>query len=426
MAEPDVMGLGRRAEAMIRALAAISADAEGGHITRLYLTPEHRRAADLVGQWMRDAGLEVAEDALGTVRGRLPAMAEREGANEAKRLLIGSHIDTVIDAGAYDGTFGVIAGILAAEHVGKTRGALRFGIDVLAFGDEEGSRFPATLVCSNAVAGAFDPGVLEVEAVDGPTLRDALIAYGKDPAEAGKSLYRPGEAIGYVEAHIEQGPVLEAKGEALGVVTAIASQTRLSVTVLGEAGHAGTVPMAMRRDALAGSAEMMMALERIVSSHADDFMVGTVGRLSLQPGASNVIPGRVIFTVDLRSQSDARRDMGLAAFREAVDVIARRRRVSAWMERMHQADATTCDESLSDGLVQAVAAGGGTPIRLPSGAGHDGQAVAKLCPIAMLFLRCRGGISHNPAELASVEDMGKAVAALIRFVEGMEEHGSEE
>ncbi len=311
MSDVDVMALGRRAEAMIRDLAVISA--EEGRITRLYLTREHRRAADRVAGWMSAAGLDVHEDELGTVRGRLPSAGERAGANEARRLLIGSHIDTVIDAGAYDGTLGVVAGILATEHIAKSRGAMPFGIDVLAFGDEEGSRFPAALLCSNAIAGSFDPAVLDVEAVDGITLRDALIAYGKDVRTAPTGSYRPGEALAYVEAHIEQGPVLEAKGEALGIVTAIAAQSRLSVTVVGEAGHAGTVPMRMRRDALAATAEMMAALEAIAADNASDFMVATVGRLAVSPGASNVIPARVVFSVDLRSQSDAVKDGALGA-----------------------------------------------------------------------------------------------------------------
>jgi allantoate deiminase len=419
MDESDPMALGRRAEQMLAALGVISA--EEGRLTRLYLTPEHRRAADLVAGWMREAGLDVTEDGLGTVRGRLAPRHADRGANLQRRLLIGSHIDTVLDAGRYDGTLGVVAGILAAEHIARTRGGLAVGVDVLAFGDEEGSRFPATLLCSNAVAGAFDPADLDVTSVDGVTLRDALRIYGKDPSAPGSHRYEPGEAIGYVEVHIEQGPVLEDAGEALGVVTAIAAQSRLSVTVFGEAGHAGTVPMALRRDALAAAAEMMAALESIARSHADDFMVATVGRITAQPGASNVIPGRVAFSVDLRSQTDAVRNEALATLRSRLQAIAESRRVSISVETVHDTASTICDGALSDRLAASVVAVGGRAPRLPSGAGHDGQAVAKLCPIAMLFVRCRGGISHNPAEFVSVEDMGKAVLALIRFLEGLDE-----
>jgi allantoate deiminase len=418
MVELDTLLLGSRAKAMIDALASITV--ETGRITRLFLTPEHRRAADLVGQWMAAAGLAVSEDGLGTVRGRLPGRAERAGANGARRLLMGSHIDTVIDAGAYDGTLGVVAGILAAEHVARTRGAMAFGIDVLAFGDEEGSRFPFALGCSSAAAGAWDGAWLAARAFDGTSLRDALRGYGKEPTSAGQEAYDKAEAAAYVEVHIEQGPVLEAEGEALGVVTAIAAQSRLLVTLTGEAGHAGTVPMALRRDALAAAAEISMALEAIAREGAADFTVGTVGKLAVSPGASNVVPGEVELSVDLRSQTDAVRDRALERFQDAATEIAVRRGVRLAIETLHHQGATACDAALQGQLARAVEAGGGRPVRLPSGAGHDGQAMAGLCPIAMLFVRCKGGISHNPAEFASIEDMGKAVAALIRFVEGFE------
>ena len=410
MAEPDPLALGQRAEAMIRALAAISADE--GRITRLYLTPEHRRAADLVASWMTGAGLVVSEDALGTVRGRMG-----QAHDQRKRLLIGSHIDTVNDAGAYDGTFGVIAGVLAAEHLIKSGSALPFDIDVLAFGDEEGSRFPATLLCSSAVAGHFDAHALQVESVDGVRLDAALRAYGKDTGRIAEAAYAVDEIAAYVEVHIEQGPVLERQDQTLGVVTAIAGQSRLIVTVIGEAGHAGTVPMPIRRDALAAAAEMTMALETIARDNSDDFTVGTVGKLNLAPGTANVIPARVTFTVDLRSQTDVVRQAALTRFRDQVQAIAERRRVTAWVERSHEAQAVPCAMMVQDALAQAVQALGGEGLRLPSGAGHDGQAIARLCPIGMLFVRCRGGISHNPAEFCSVEDMGQAIIALIGFVE---------
>ncbi|WP_413988044.1 allantoate amidohydrolase [Labrys okinawensis] len=411
------MALGREAESMIRALALISA--EEGHLTRLYLTPEHRLAADLVRRWMAEAGLDVSEDALGTVRGRLAP--ESDGRNSVQRLLIGSHIDTVIDAGAYDGALGVIAGILAVREVMKKHGRMPFGIDVLAFGDEEGSRFPATLLCSQAVAGRFDPAALQVESVDGVKLEDALRAYGKDPAEIPAAAYEPGEAAAYVELHIEQGPVLEQADEALGVVTAIASQSRHSVTVVGEAGHAGTVPMNLRHDALTAAAEIALAVEALAQRNADDFMVATIGKLSLSPGASNVIPARVVFTVDLRSQTDARRIEAMNWLREEILAIATKRHVTAWIERTHEAAARPCDPALQSGFTAAIGGRDGkSAIHLPSGAGHDGQAVGAMCPIGMLFVRCRGGISHNPAEFTSVRDMGLAVAALIKFIESFD------
>ena len=296
MIPPDPEALGTRAHAMIMELGAISAEPE--RLVRLFLTPEHRRAADLVAGWMRSAGLSVTEDALGTVRGRF--------GKSRQRLLIGSHIDTVIDAGKYDGPLGVIAGILAVETFARAKAKLPFGIDVLAFGDEEGSRFPATLTSSSACAGVFEHDALATADAQGVTLAAALRAYGKSPHDIAAAAYRPQDAAGYVEVHIEQGPVLEAKGAPLGVVTGIVGQSRLRVTVTGEAGHAGTVPMNLRHDALSGAAEMALELEKIASEHPEDGMVGTVGRIEASPGAVNIIPGRVMFTVDLRALTDAR------------------------------------------------------------------------------------------------------------------------
>jgi len=404
---PDAKALGARAEAMIAELGAISS--EPGRLVRLFLTPEHRRAADLVAGWMRAAGLTVSEDALGTMRGRF--------GDAKQRLLIGSHIDTVIDAGKYDGPLGVIAGILAAEQFARAKEELPFGIDVLAFGDEEGSRFPVTLTSSSACAGVFDNGELASAGANGVTVAEALRAYGKDPKDIGAAAYRSDEAAGYIEVHIEQGPVLESKGEPLGIVTGIVGQVRLRVTVTGEAGHAGTVPMKLRHDAYAGAAEMALALEKIAREHPEDGMVGTVGRIEAVPGAVNIIPGRVLFTVDLRSLTDALRVEATERFAAEAARIAKARGLTASIENFHEIATAHCAPALQDALAVSVTELGHTPIRLPSGAGHDAQVMARLCPSAMLFVRCRGGISHNPAEFASVADMGLAIAALTKFVE---------
>jgi allantoate deiminase len=358
---------------------------------------------------MRAAGLTVSEDALGTVRGRVGS-AER-------RLLIGSHLDTVVDAGKYDGPLGVIAGILAAEHVARAGTELPFGIDVLAFGDEEGSRFPATLTSSSACAGVFESEALATTDAKGVTLADALRTYGKDLADIPAAAYRRENAAGYVEVHIEQGPVLEAKHQPLGIVTGIVGQVRLRVAVTGEAGHAGTVPMSLRRDAYAGAAEMALALETIAREHPEDGMVGTVGRIEALPGAVNIIPGRVEFTVDLRSLNDALRVEATSRFAAEASRIAKARGLQVAIEPFHEIVTAHCAAEMQDALAASVTELGHTPIRLPSGAGHDAQVMARLCPSAMLFVRCRGGISHNPAEFASVGDMGLAVAALIRFIE---------
>lgn len=404
MTDPD--RLGARAAAMIEELGAISA--EPGRLVRLYLTPEHRRAADLVARWMREAGLAASEDALGTVRGRWGG---------GRRLLIGSHLDSVIDAGRYDGPLGVVAGILAAEQVVRNGRRLPFGIDVLAFGDEEGSRFPSTLTSSAACAGVFDDAMLSLADRDGVTMAEALRAYGKSPAEIPAAAYGRAEAAAYVEVHIEQGPVLESENEPLGVVTGIVGASRLRVTVTGEAGHAGTVPMDLRRDALAGAAELVLAVERIARTHHDDRMVGTVGRIQAAPGATNVIPGRVQLSIDLRSATDRIRRAALAEIKAEAFRLVEARGLEIELEPLYEVATTPCAPALQELLVQSVSALGHRPLRLPSGAGHDGQMMAKLCPMAMLFVRCRGGVSHNPAECASPADMGAAIAALIGFIE---------
>ncbi len=402
---PDGAALGRRAEAMLIELGKISAEPK--RIVRLFLSPDHRRAADLVAEWMRDAGLAVSEDALGTVKGRF---------GEGRRLLIGSHIDTIVDAGMYDGNLGVVAGILAAEHFAKAGRVLPFGIDVLAFGDEEGSRFPATLASSLACAGAFPPNNLTLTDAGGTTLAQAISAYGKNPEQISAAAYRAQDVIAYVEPHIEQGPVLESRNQPLGVVTAIIGQTYLLVEIFGEAGHAGTVPMVLRRDAMAGGAEAMLLAEKLARETKGE-VVATVGRLSVEPGAANVIPGHVTLTVDVRSGNDAARARFVEQFKVACRDIADRRHLAISIKPTREVPTTPCEPRLQELMGQAIADVGGEPLRLGSGAGHDGQAMAKLCPIAMLFVRCRGGVSHNPMEYASPRDMGMAVAALIRFIE---------
>jgi allantoate deiminase len=417
----DVETLGARAETMIEALAAISA--EPHRLVRLYLSSEHRRAADLVARWMGELGLEVSEDALGTVRGRWRGRQEgTPGANATQRLLIGSHIDTVIDAGKYDGPFGVIAGLVAVEHLRRMGRRYAFGVDVLAFGDEEGSRFPSTLSSSAGVAGIFDPATLTLTDRDGITFAQALTNYGKDTADIAATAYAREEAAAYVELHIEQGPVLEHENEPLGVVTAIVGQTRARISVTGEAGHAGTVPMGLRKDALAGAVEMISFIETLArrDDHASDRMVATVGMISAEPGAVNIIPARVVLSLDLRCQTDAVREAALAEIDGKVADIAARRGLGATLSRFHDIPTTPCAPALQANLANAVAASGGRPVYLPSGAGHDGMSMAKLCPSAMLFVRCKDGISHNPAEFTSRRDMGIAIAALIRFIDSFD------
>ena len=407
MTAPDPVVLGERADTMIRTLASISA--EPNRLIRTYLSPEHRAANDLIGKWMRAGGLSVSEDALGTLRGSFAGTGER-------RLLIGSHIDTVIESGMFDGPFGVIAGILAAEYFALAKCPLSFGIDVLAFGDEEGVRFPATLASSMACAGQFDVERLQMTDRDGVSLREAIERFGHKVADIPKAAYRRDQAAAYVEVHIEQGPVLEVRNQPLGVVTAIAGQTYLNVEFLGEAGHAGTVPMMLRRDALAGAAEVILLAERL-ARNTNGEVVATVGHLRVPAAAANVIAGSAALIVDVRSGSDAARHRFVETFRADIRALADRRHLGLLITETRNVATTPCDPALQAAMAEAIVANGGEPVRLASGAGHDGTAMAKLCPIAMMFVRCRGGISHKPAEYASPADMGLAVAALIRFIE---------
>jgi len=287
-------------------------------------------------------------------------------------------------------------------------------LEVIAFGDEEGVRFPTTLTGSRALAGTLEAGALEARDGEGVSLREALAAAGCEGDAFASCARLPDEVLAYIELHIEQGPVLEAEGLPVGVVTAINGATRWRVGVKGEAGHAGTVPMALRRDALAAAAEMVLAVER--EGQAMEDLVATVGQLEVSPGAVNVVPGEVRFGIDVRAPSNAVREAAVAVLEATFTGIAERRGVALAIERYHAADAVACDPALIEQLTAAVGRAGVKPRLLPSGAGHDAMALAALCPIAMLFVRCAGGISHNPAEAISTEDADVAVRVLLDFL----------
>jgi hydantoinase/carbamoylase family amidase len=393
-------------------LAAITQDAP--RLTRAYLTPEHRRAGDLIAGWMREAGMSVKWDALGNVVGRY------EGAvADAPVLMTGSHLDTVRNAGRYDGLFGILSPIACVADLHRRGVRLPVAIEVVAFGDEEGVRFGVTLIGSKAMAGAFNPAWLEATDAGGLSMRDALREFGGDP-DAVASVDRRGKGVvAFIESHIEQGPVLLNADLSLGVVTAIAGASRIRCVVTGLAGHAGTVPMSARQDALAAASEMVLALERHCTVHPG--LVGTVGRMTVSPGAVNVIPQDVEFTVDLRSGVDATRHAALEALRVEFAAIAARRRVELAFEPFFELTASPCDDQLQRQFADAIAAQG-LPVRhLPSGAGHDAMSFPAVCPIAMLFVRCgNGGISHHPDETMTVEDADIATEVLLRFIERFE------
>jgi allantoate deiminase len=251
---------------------------------------------------------------------------------------------------------------------------------------------------------------------DSVTLREAIETYGKAPAAIASAAYRRGEAAAYVEVHIEQGPVLEASNLPLGVVTSIIGQAHLNVEFIGEAGHAGTVPMSMRRDALAGAAEAIVLGERL-ARETNGEVVATVGRIAVAPSATNVIPPSVVVIFDIRSGSETVHAQFVEALKGGMHEIADRRHLGLTITTPRQIGTTPCHLHIQDQLAEAIRALGAEPLRLGSGAGHDGQAMAKLCPIGMLFVRCRGGISHNPKEYASPRDLGLAVAAMVGFIE---------
>ena len=404
-------GLGAAVMARLEALAGFTE--VPGELTRLYLSPAHKAAALQVKHWMVQAGMEATIDAVGNVVGRYEGTAP-----DMPALLLGSHIDTVRNAGRYDGTLGVVAAIQAVAELNSSGERRPFAIEVLAFGDEEGVRFPVTLTGSRAVAGRLDPAALDAEDANRVSVREALQQFDCNPFEIPDVPRRREDVLGYIELHIEQGPVLEAEGLPVGVVTAINGASRFLVDLTGEAGHAGTVPMALRRDALAAAAEMILAIER--RGAATPELVATVGLIEALPGAVNVIPGAARCTIDIRAPADGVRAEATLDLERELAAIAERRGVGMAMRRTYDAPAAACAPWLVEELEGAVTRTGIRPRRLPSGAGHDALAVVDLCPIGMLFVRCKGGISHNPAEQVSADDAGAAVGVLLDLLRHFE------
>lgn len=395
---------------IMRRLEALSLFSEGGDgVTRRFATKEHRQAAEMIKSWMREAGMTAHVDAVGNVVGRYEATTP-----DAPALVIGSHQDTVRQGGKYDGALGVVAPITCIESISDTGERFPFAIEVIAFCDEEGVRFNSTLLGSRAIAGTFDMTALSSKDGDGTRMDDALRAFGAQPDDIPKLARSPESVHGFIELHIEQGPVLEEEELALGVVTAIAGGTRLSATVTGFAGHAGTVPMGRRSDALTAAAEAILAIESYCEKSPG--LVGTVGRISAAPGAVNVIPGEAIFTIDVRAGDDDLRRKAVADIRADIDAICARRGVQITVEVIHESDGCQCAPWLMDQLEAALLATGQSPKRLMSGAGHDGMAMAQISDVGMLFVRCKGGISHHPAESISEQDADLSAQSLLQFI----------
>ncbi|ONI11617.1 hypothetical protein PRUPE_4G116700 [Prunus persica] len=413
-----------------------------GYLERTFMSPAAVRAGNLIREWMEDAGLRTWVDSLGNVHGRV------EGRNaSAEALLMGSHLDTVVDAGKFDGSLGIISVLAALKvlNINGKLGELSRPVEVIAFSDEEGVRFQSTFLGSAAVAGILPVSALKITDKSDLTIQDALKKNSIEITEENllHLKYDPKSVWGYVEIHIEQGPVLEWVGFPLAVVKGIAGQTRLKVTMRGSQGHAGTVPMSMRHDPMAAAAEAIVLLESLCK-HPQDFLsfdghcksfsmeslstslVCTVGEISTWPSASNVIPGQVTFTVDLRTIDDMGREAVVYEFSNRMYQICDKRSVSCTIDRKHDADAVICDSELSSKLKSATYIGlkrmTGAAIQdeipvVMSGAGHDAMALSHLTKVGMLFVRCRGGISHSPEEHVLDDDVWASGLAILAFIE---------
>jgi allantoate deiminase len=381
-------------------LAAISSHPD--LLERVHLSPEHAAANARVARWMEEAGLSTWQDAAGNQCGR------REGREPGlPALLLGSHIDTVPDAGRYDGMLGVLLAIAVASRLRDVE--LPFALEVVAFSDEEGTRFGTALLGSRALAGTWDDEWWNLTDKDGITLAEAFQDFGLDPARLPGAFRRPEQLVGYLEAHIEQGPILEDADRRLAVVTSIAGARRFELVMTGRAGHAGGTPFDRRRDALVGASELVVEIERLSKQHD---VIGTVGRMQAFPGGVNVIPGRAEFSLDLRAEFDDDRDAVLVAIHEAALAIAARRGLEFEQHELYRADAVVCDLDLRAAVEAGIrSTGDADPLAFWSRAGHDGMAVVAVTPFAMLFLRCRGGVSHHPDESVLIGDVAAALTA---------------
>lgn len=387
-------------------LATYSASPDG--IDRRYLTPEHAAVNALAASWMAQAGMATWQDGAGNLCGRL------EGARPGlPALLLGSHLDSVPDAGRYDGILGVLTAIEVVDRLRGRAAELPFAVEVIAFGDEEGARFGATLLGSRALAGTWDERWWDLTDAAGTTLRSAFTTFGLDPDAVCGAARDPRETVGYLEVHIEQGPVIEEAGRSLAVVTGIAGALRAQVTLVGEARHCAT-PYGRRRDAMLGACEAILEVDRLAREGG---CAVTVGHIAVEPDAVNVIAGTAEFSIDLRSADDDQRERTWATILDRLKTLATKRGLDLSVHVTHAAPAVVADPALSAAVASGVAATGDeTPLHLPSIAGHDAMAVAALTGTAMLFVRCFDGISHHPDEGVRAQDVELALHAFERAV----------
>jgi allantoate deiminase len=402
--------LAQAASALARRLDELSrVSDERGATTRTFLSPAMHRANALVEGWMKAAGLSTRQDAVGNLVGR-----KESAAKGARTLLLGSHLDTVRDAGRFDGALGVLLPIAALEVL-RGRGVdLPFAVEILGFAEEEGVRFSSAYLGSKGYTGRLTKSDLRLRDAHGVSVGEAVRRRNGGRLRLPPVAHTPGELLGYVEVHIEQGPVLEAAGLATGVVPAIAGQTRARVIFGGMAGHAGTTPMALRRDALAGAAEFIVAAEGYARSRAP--LVATVGVISAHPGAANVIPGKAELTLDVRHPVDSRRRAAFSGLRSVGRAVARRRGLSFSIEVTQDNGAVPCSRDLTALMTHSVRARQGKCVSVPSGAGHDAVILSSLTPVTMLFVRCRNGLSHHPDEYVQRRDLAAALDITVDFM----------
>ena len=380
---------------------------EPGRLTRTFLSPPMREVHRTLAGWMEELGMAVRVDALGNLIGHYPGHSPN-----APLFLLGSHVDTVRDAGAYDGALGVTLALALIRGLGGKR--LPFALEVIAFSEEEGVRFGVPFLGSKAVTGQFEPDLLRLKDAQGQTVAEAIRAFGLEPAHIPQAAYNPAQVKGFLEFHIEQGPVLEALGYPLGLVEAIVGQSRLEVAFRGRAGHAGTTPMHLRRDALAGAAEWMVLVER--EARDEPGLVATVGLITALPGAANVIPGEVRMSLDVRHPYDEVRSLAVANLVTRAQQVAQRRGLELGYRTLHEQPAVPCDPKLSEMLALSVQAQGYPVHRMVSGAGHDAMIMSALCPSALLFLRSPGGLSHHPEESVWPQDAEAALRVGLDFL----------
>lgn len=401
--------LGNQIIAMCELLAQFS---ESDGLTCSYLSAAHRATAAQLVDWMLAAGLEVETDAVGNVIGSWRSMEPK-----AATLMTGSHYDTVIDAGKFDGRLGIVLPIAVVGRLRRRGVQLPYTLQIIAFAEEEGVRFNSTFLGSRAITNRFDATVLDSVDGSGISMRAAMIAAGLDPTAIASTTLDRQPLLGFVEVHIEQGPVLLSEDRALGVVTAIAGSARYLISITGLAGHSGTVPMNMRRDAAAAGAELILAVERECSGQPG--LVGTVGQLQVPNGAINVIPGSCELSIDIRAADDATRDAAVAAVIAASNHIATRRNVDIQFRKILAVDCVPCAAALQQRWHDSIqrVTGDQEPRRLLSGAGHDAMIMASVTDIGMLFVRCgNGGISHHPAESLHPNDADIAAEVFADFL----------